>query len=201
VRVNESTGSSECLVSVLLKGGVVLAQQSLPRRLISYFDRIVGFFIFFNILALAVLVFTQVLMRYVFRSPLMGIEELCHFPATWLYLFAAVKASSERSQLYARVIEILIKNKRKVYLLRCLAAVVTTGILMWLTYWGYDLLKYSMRVDKLTDTLFIHWVLAEGAVFVSFALMLFSTIVEILDYFLLYRGEDLPLAKAIEEEL
>jgi TRAP-type C4-dicarboxylate transport system, small permease component len=178
-----------------------LAQLSLPRRLISYFDRIVGFFIFFNILALAILVFTQVIMRYVLRSPLMGIEELCYFPATWLYLFAAVYASSEKSQLYARVLEIFIKNKRRVYLLRCLAAVVTTSILVWLTYWGYDFLKYSMRVEKLTDTLFIRWTLAEGSVFVSFALMLFYTVVEILDYFLLYRGEDLPLAKKIEEEL
>jgi len=168
---------------------------------ISYFDRIVGLFILLNILALAILVFIQVLMRYVFRSPLMGIEELCYFPSTWLYLFAAVYASSEKSHLYARVLEIFLKDKKTVYLLRAFAAVVTTPILMWLTYWGYDLLKYSLRVEKETDTLFIRWTLAEGAVFVCFALMLFYTIVEIVDYVLLYKGADLPLAKAIEEEV
>ncbi len=178
-----------------------MSQQSLPRKLISYFDRMVGFFIFFNILALAILVFTQVIMRYVLRSPLMGIEELCYFPTAWLYLFSAVYASSEKSQLYARVLEIFIKDKKKVYLLRCTAAIVTTGILMWLTYWGYDLLKYSLRVEKLTDTLFIRWSLAEVSVFIAFALMLFYTVVEILDYYLLYRGVDLPLAAKIEEEL
>jgi len=164
-------------------------------------DKVLGVFVLLNIIALSILVFVQVLMRYVFRSPLMGIEELCYFPSTWLYLFAAVYASSEKSQLYARVLEIFIKDKRKVYLLRAFAAVVTTGILMWLTYWGYDLLKYSLRVEKLTDTLFIRWTLAEGSVFVSFALMLFYTVIEIVDYVLLYKGADLPLAKAIEEEL
>ena len=178
-----------------------MAQQSLPRKLISYFDRLVGLLILLKILALAILVFIQVLMRYVFRSPLMGIEELCYFPSTWLYLFAAVYASSEKSHLYARVLEIFIKDKKKVYLLRAFAAAVTTPILMWLTYWGYDLLKYSLRVEKETDTLFIRWTLAEGAVFVAFALMLFFTIVEIVDYTLLYKGADLPLAKAIEEEV
>lgn len=177
-----------------------MQQQSLPRMLLSWLDRIVGVFILLNLIALSVLVFIQVLMRYVFRSPLMGIEELCYFPATWLYLFAAVYASSEKTQLYARVLEIFIKEKKKVYLLRAFAAVVTTAILMWLTYWGYDLLKYSLRVEKLTDTLFIRWTLAEGSVFVSFALMLFYTFVEIIDYVLLYKGEDLPLAKTIEEE-
>jgi TRAP-type C4-dicarboxylate transport system permease small subunit len=178
-----------------------LAQQSLLRKLISYLDRIVGLFILLNILALAILVFTQVIMRYVLRSPLMGIEELCYFPSAWLYLFAAVYASSEKSHLYARVLEIFLKDKKKVYLLRAFAAVVTTPILMWLTYWGYDLLKYSLRVEKETDTLFIRWTLAEGAVFVCFALMLFYTLVEIVDYALLYKGADLPLAKAIEEEV
>ncbi|MFA0887762.1 MAG: TRAP transporter small permease [Synergistales bacterium] len=178
-----------------------MPQQSLPRMLISWMDRIVGIFILLNLIALSALVFIQVLMRYVFRSPLMGIEELCYFPSTWLYLFAAVYASSEKSQLYARVLEIFIKDKKKVYLLRAFAAVVSTGILMWLTYWGYDLLKYSLRVEKLTDTLFIRWTLAEGSVFVSFAMMLFYTVVEIVDYILLYKGENLPLAKAIEEEL
>jgi TRAP-type C4-dicarboxylate transport system permease small subunit len=173
----------------------------MPRKLLSYFDQLVGFFILLNILALAILVFTQVLLRYVFRAPLMGIEELCYFPSTWLYLFAAVYASSEKSHLYARVLEIFIKDRRKVYLLRAFAAAVTTPILMWLTYWGYDLLKYSLRVEKETDTLFIRWTLAEGAVFVCFALMLFYTIVEIVDYIQLYKGADLPLAKAIEEEV
>lgn len=173
----------------------------MPRKLLSYFDQLVGLFILLNILALAILVFTQVLLRYVFRAPLMGIEELCYFPSTWLYLFAAVYASSEKSHLYARVLEIFIKEKRKVYLLRAFAAAVTTPILMWLTYWGYDLLKYSLRVEKETDTLFIRWTLAEGAVFVAFALMLFYTIVEIVDYIQLYKGADLPLAKAIEEEI
>jgi len=32
-------------------------------------------------------------------------------------------------------------------------------------------------------------------------MMLFYTVVEIVDYILLYKGENLPLAKAIEEEL
>jgi len=57
----------------------------------------------------AVLMFVQVILRYVLKMPLMGIEELCYFPTVWLYLFAAVKASSERGQLVARVLEIFLQ--------------------------------------------------------------------------------------------
>ncbi|MDR3220785.1 MAG: TRAP transporter small permease, partial [Candidatus Accumulibacter sp.] len=62
-------------------------------------DRIVDAFIVLNIIAIAALCCTQIFLRYVLRMPLLGIEELCYFPTIWLYLGAAVKASSEKGQL------------------------------------------------------------------------------------------------------
>lgn len=154
---------------------------------IVFMDHVLDVIIVLNLIAIAILMFIQVLMRYVFRSPLMGIEELCYFPTTWLYLFGAVKASSEKGQLVARVLEIFFKKMRSVYLLRGIAAVLSTLILMWLTYWGYDYLKYALRVDKETDMLFIRWIYAEAIVFVSMALMLFYTVVEVVEDIVLYR--------------
>lgn len=145
-------------------------------------DKVINVFIVLNILAVTALVFAQVVMRYVLRMPLMGIEELCYFPTTWLYLGGAVKASSEKTQLVARVLEIFIHKQKRVCLLRAFAAVLSCGIICWLVYWGYDLLKYSLRIKRQTASLFIPWRYAEGAVFVSLALILFYTALECFEY-------------------
>lgn len=158
-------------------------------------------FIILNILVISVLICTQVALRYVFRMPLMGIEELCYFPTAWLYLGAAIKASAEKGQLVARVLEIFVHTQKNTYLLRMFAAVLSCAILCWLTYWGYDLLKYSLRVEKLTDSLFIRWLYIEGAVFISFALMLFYTVVEFIDYYNEYRTTDSKMPKLSNEEI
>ena len=70
----------------------------------SVLDKVLDWINVFSLLSVAVLMFVQVILRYVLKMPLMGIEELCYFPTVWLYLFAAVKASSERGQLVARVL-------------------------------------------------------------------------------------------------
>ena len=87
----------------------------------SMLDKVLDWINVFSLLSVAVLMFVQVILRYVLKMPLMGIEELCYFPTVWLYL-AAVKASSERGQLVARVLEIFCKRQRSIFLLRGIAA-------------------------------------------------------------------------------
>ena len=167
--------------------------------IISAMDKAFDIFIIFNLVTIATLVCTQVFLRYVLRMPLMGIEELCYFPTVWLYLGAAVKASSEKGQLVARVLEIFLKKQRQVFLLRGFASVVAGMVLCWLTYWGYDLFKYSMRLQKQTDTLFLPWPLIECSVFFCMALMLFYTVVEVWEYIKGWRAIDASEPKFIEE--
>ena len=162
-------------------------------------DRVVDTFIVINIVAIAFLACAQVFLRYVLRMPLLGIEELCYFPTIWLYLGAAVKASSEKGQLVARVLEICIKKQKTVYGLRSIAAIVSTGILCWLTYWGYDLLKYSLRMEKMTDTLFLPWLLIEAVPFIAFAMMLVYAAIEAWEYFKAYTTTDPGMEKVAEE--
>ena len=166
---------------------------------IVFLDQAIDIFIVFNIVAITLLAFTQVVLRYVLRMPLMGIEELCYFPTTWLYLGGAVKASSEKTQLVARVLEIVIRKQKWICLLRSLGALMSAGVLCWLTWWGYDYLRYALRLDKLTDSLFIRWAYAEGTVFLCMALMLFYSALECLEYYHAYRTTSADEAKIIEE--
>ena len=94
----------------------------------SMLDKVLDWINVFSLLSVAVLMFVQVILRYVLKMPLMGIEELCCFPTVWLYLFAAVKASSERGQLVARVLEIFCKRQRSIFLLRGIAVAHMVGL-------------------------------------------------------------------------
>lgn len=48
------------------------------------------------------LVFIQVLLRYVFKAPLMGIEELLLFPSIWLYMVGGANASFKKRTHFMR---------------------------------------------------------------------------------------------------
>jgi TRAP-type C4-dicarboxylate transport system permease small subunit len=162
-------------------------------------DHAVDAFLVVNLVAIAALACLQVFLRYVMRMPLLGIEELCYFPTIWLYLGAAAKASAEKGQLVARVLEICIKKQKNIYAIRSFAAVISSIVICWLTYWGYDLLKYSLRMEKVTDTLFIPWFYIEVVPFVVFAMMLVYSAIEAFEYFRAYQATNSGIGKITEE--
>ncbi|MFR8054572.1 MAG: TRAP transporter small permease [Bilophila wadsworthia] len=161
----------------------------------SMLDKVLDWINVFSLLSVAVLMFVQVILRYVLKMPLMGIEELCYFPTVWLYLFAAVKASSERGQLVARVLEIFCKRQRSIFLLRGIAAFASSAILLWLTWWGYDYLKYALRLQK-EATSPSSW-LRSGGVRVHVPHELY-TLLELRDMITLYRTT--PASLPVEKE-
>ena len=57
--------------------------------------KIQGVLLFIILLGIAILVFIQVILRYVLHHPLMGIEELLLFPTIWLYVLGSANASVE----------------------------------------------------------------------------------------------------------
>lgn len=153
---------------------------------LTFVDTLMDWSLPILITGVALLVFVQVLLRYVFNAPLMGIEELLMFPTAWLYMFGAIKASSEKTQIVARVLEIFLKRQRSVYLLRAVGAAASTVVLLWAMKWGYDFFRYSLRVWKESPTLYIPTFWYEGVVFVALVFVLVYTVREIAEYLALY---------------
>jgi len=141
-----------------------------------------GFLLFIILLGIAILVFIQVILRYVLHHPLMGIEELLLFPTIWLFFLGSANASLERSQIKAQVIDIFLKSPIAVKISRIIMGVISLGIDCWLTYWAYKYFLYSIRVHKLSSTLYIPLVFAECAVFIGFFLMGIYIFIETVDY-------------------
>lgn len=119
----------------------------------------------------AVMMFVQVLARYVFQVPLMGLEEVLIFPTLWLYILGSVNASREDTQIKANVLDVFLKSRRAKLVVRVLADLMSLVVSAWLTWWTWEYFRYALRVWKESPTLYIPTFYAECALFIGLLLM------------------------------
>lgn len=117
--------------------------------------------------------FIQVITRYIFEVPIMGLEESIIIPTLWLYMLGAVNASRENTQIRANVLEIFIKTERGHTILALVGEVISFVVSLWLTFWAWDYFKYALRVWKETPTLYIPTFTYECSLFISMVLICF----------------------------
>jgi len=119
----------------------------------------------------AVMQFYQVLMRYVFELPVMGLDELVVYPTLWLYLLGSVNAAREDTQIKANVLDVFLKTDRSRLVVRVIADLMSVIVSCWLTYWAWDYFLYAKKVWKESPTLYIPTFWAECSLFIGLALM------------------------------
>lgn len=153
-----------------------------------FIDKFFRITLSFLMITVTVMIFIQVLLRYVFRAPLMGIEELLVFPAIWLYFLGGANASREGTQIVARVLEVFMKSKKKVFLVRTIGSSLGFIVSSWLGWWSYDYLRYCLRVSKESPTLYVPMIYVESAVFVGTILMAIYTLRQVTKDYLEYRN-------------
>ncbi|WP_116474945.1 TRAP transporter small permease [Zobellella maritima] len=113
----------------------------------------------------------QVVSRYVFETPLMGLEEMALIPTMWLYILGAVNASRENTQIRANVLEVFLKTDRARQWLAVISEFISLVISGWLTWWAWDYFKYAKRVWKESPTLYIPTIAYESALFLGLVVM------------------------------
>jgi len=119
----------------------------------------------------ALMEFVQVVMRYIFKIPIMGLEEVLVFPTLWLYFLGSINASREDTQIKANVLDVFLKTDRSRLIVRVIADALSLITSAWLTWWAWDYFRYALRVWKESPTLYIPTFYAECAMFVGMALM------------------------------
>ncbi|MFE8696420.1 TRAP transporter small permease [Cytobacillus sp. FJAT-53684] len=141
--------------------------KSVINKLVAL-QNIISVIVLFSLLAL---IFVQVLLRYVFNLPLMGIEELMLFPTIWLYMLGAANASEERSHIVVDIADVFIKSQKVLRTIHFIKNVISVIIAIILTYWCFDYFQYSLKIWKLSALLSVPMFLAESALFIGLLLM------------------------------
>lgn len=137
-------------------------------------------------LSITLLVTIQVILRYLLHHPLMGIEELLLFPTIWLFFLGSANASWERTQIKAGILDVFVKSIKIKKIFSIIMATASFILSFWLTYWSYFYLLHSLKVRKLSSTLFIPLVYAEGTIFIGFLIMTVYVLIELVDYIVEY---------------
>ncbi|HCL78645.1 MAG TPA: C4-dicarboxylate ABC transporter permease [Synergistaceae bacterium] len=159
-------------------------------KLYDLYGKVQGAVISFLMLFVGVLMFIQVILRYVLKMPLMGIEELLLFPTIWLYMLGGAHASFTRTHITCGVLTLLIKRKKSFALFNIAQTVISIVVALWLTRWAWWFFTYSLRTMKESPLLYIPLILAESAIFVGLALMVLNTVVEFFSHVSEYRSFD-----------
>lgn len=136
-----------------------------------------------------VIVVVQVLLRYVFKAPLMGIEELMFFPTIWLYMLGGANASQQRNHIACGILTLYIKKPRSMMIFNIVKNTISVIVSLWLMYWAYWLFTYSLNVWKTSDMLYIPMFFLESAPFIGLVLMTFYAVLEWIDNIKIYLKE------------
>jgi len=102
---------------------------------------------------LAILIFVQVWLRYIFHLPLFWVEEVAIVPAFWLYMLGAAYGAYERSHIKVDILGLAIKSPRRQLLIRFITSVIVLGLAMIFVWWGYLFFTWDLEHNPQTYTL------------------------------------------------
>ena len=120
----------------------LLAQKL--RRLIAVeavFERILFVFVIGFGLCLAALMFTQVVLRYVFASPFVGIEELSLLFGAWFYFLGIAYVTRNGEHIHGGILTMVVSSRNAVRAVRL--AMTLLGIAACVLF-GYYAISYAL---------------------------------------------------------
>ena len=159
-----------------------------------WFMIVAGFFV-------TVLVFIEVLLRYVFGSPLFGVEELVCLIAMWLYFIGASYGAYERTHIKAELVHLWFKTPRSHALINSLSSFITFVLCIIMVKWSYPYFIWGIKKGETSQALLLPMVLSQSAIFFGSILMSFYFLIELVDHILESLGKAAVFKESSGEEV
>ena len=103
----------------------------------------------------ALAMFTQVLLRYVFHAPLFGLEEIAVLVVSWFYFVGAAYSVHNESYIKADILPLVVKNPKIIRFLNILSLILTIVANLILFYHGLKFAIWAGRNNVVTPTFLI----------------------------------------------
>jgi TRAP-type C4-dicarboxylate transport system permease small subunit len=121
-----------------------------------------------------------VLLRYVFKSDLYGIEEIVVIAAFWLYFIGGSYGVYDKSHVKADIIPQMMSQKSQAFLSAIIR--LTMSVLCCLfTYWAVGMIGHSLKYMPRTTGLRIPIVISQFSVLLGYFLMAIYSIIYFLE--------------------
>lgn len=121
--------------------------------------------------ALVILVVAQIILRYVLKLPLLGIEEIMMYPIIWLFMIGGASASLRDEHIECGMLESFVSNSKVLSVFKTFKYFSSFAISGVLSFYTFQMAKYSLKLWKTSGTLYIPMFYAEVAMFVGMLLM------------------------------
>lgn len=139
------------------------------------------------------LVVAQVLLRYILKLPLFGVEELACLVGFWMYMTGSATGSRERSHIQADLLHVMIRNARSYAWGKTITSLMTTILSIIMTQWAWNYVVWSFKSWERSPALMIPMIFAQASLLVSSFLMSFYFVIVFVDY--LRQALGYPLLK------
>ena len=142
-------------------------------------------------------IMAEVVMRYIFKTSIVGIEELAAYIAFWLYFIGSSYGTYERSHIKAELTHMIIKNPKYYSISRAVTSfisVVLSGYAVILAYryagWGIRHMEQSSATFLGSTYPVLYF---QFSLLVGFILMCFYFLVEFLQWITpILKNEPVP---------
>lgn len=121
-----------------------------------------------------------VVLRYIFRSDLYGIEEIVIIAAFWLYFIGSSYGVYDKSHVKADIIPQMLSKKAQA-LLSVIISFTVAGLCILFTYWSIDMISHCLKYMPRTTGLRIPIVIAQFSIFVGYFLMSIYSVIYFLE--------------------
>lgn len=127
-----------------------------------------------------------IILRYVLKKDLFGIEELIILPSIWLYFMGASLASYEKSHITADLMSSYVKNEKLLLGINVLKGILSLIIVTIVSYWSLEFLIWGISSEGKTPVWDIPMYFSILAVFIGFLLMFIYSIYHLIQDTKLY---------------
>ncbi len=122
----------------------------------------------------------EVLLRYVFKADLYGIEEIVVIAAFWLYLIGSSYGVYDKSHVKADIIPQMLSKKTQAFLSVIIR--LTMSVLCCLfTFWAIDMIRHGLKYMPRTTGLGIPIVISQFSILMGYFLMSIYSVVYFLE--------------------
>jgi len=128
------------------------------RRLVAVeaiFERLLYVFIIMFGLCLAVLMFTQVLLRYVFASPFVGIEELSLLFGAWFYFLGIAYVTRNGEHIHGGILTMVVSNRNAIRAVRLAMTLLGIAACVLFGYYAINYALFEIETGRLSS--YMRW--------------------------------------------
>lgn len=130
-----------------------------------------------------------VILRYVLKMDLFGIEELLIIPIFLLYFFGATYGTYEKSHITADILDSYIKNAKVLLWIRTFTTFISLLASSVFSYWAIQYFIWSVNKLEKTPGWHIPLFIPHGVVMIGFVLMSMYFLIHLYTHIQCIRGK------------